>query len=144
MFNNINIIPIIIAAVVYMILGSIWYSRYVFGTYWMKLTGWLPESSEDKVARKKIANRAMILNGVVALVLAFVIERVIYYSVPVVTLTNTLLVSGLLWLGFTAATNTAEYIYSTKPKKWLVFLINQGFLLLAILAMTFVLLFLRI
>ncbi len=142
MFYHINFIGIIVAAIVYMICGWAWYSKYLFGARWMRLMNWITNdsSSEERAARKATSNRAMYFNVAIALILAFVLERIIY-NVPLVTIPNTIFLSILIWLGFTAATNSTEYIYNSRGHSWELFLINQVFFLLMTLIMTFILLF---
>jgi hypothetical protein len=141
MLYHIDIIGIVIAAVAYMIIGGLWYSPYLFGKRWMTLVGW-PEnmSPEEKAAKKKSANRAMGFNFVAALVMAFALERIIY-NVALVTFSQNLTLAFLLWLGFTAATNITEYLYTVKPRPWELFFINQGLMLVATLLMAVILYF---
>jgi len=138
MFYHIDILGIILATVAYMIVGWLWYSPFIFGKRWMKLMRMDAVSPDEMVVLKKSSNRAMILTGINALIMAFVLERVIY-NVPLVTFGMTIALSVLLWIGLVATSCANEYIFSYKGKPWSVYLINQGNMIVTIIIMTIIL-----
>lgn len=144
MFYHIHIVAIIVAAIAYMVVGSLWYSPFVLGKQWMKAVGMSDFSTiapDQKKAMKRRANRAMIFNFLIALVVAFVLERILY-NTPLVTLSMTLSLSVLIWLGFVAASNVTDYLYVPEKRSWTVYFINQGNQLATIVVMTIIIYFL--
>ena len=69
---SINLIPVIIAAVVNMVLGMLWYSPYLFGKYWMKVQG----KTSDKVSSSG-AGIMYVLNTITSLVFAYVLAHIL-------------------------------------------------------------------
>jgi hypothetical protein len=134
MFNDIHIVGVVVATVVYMIVGALWYSPILFAKKWMELSGMSGDMSPEQ---KASARNAMMLGVIPGLITALVIER-IFYHLPMVTVPLTLSLVFLIWLGFTAAPYSADYIYGMGKKSWTLFAINQGFTLVAFMLMTYV------
>ncbi len=144
MFYQIHIVGIVVAAIASMVVGTAWYSPYLFGKRWMALVGFPDMSNlspERKAELKKKANQSMVIAFLASLVTAFVLERVIYHT-PLVTLKLTLTLSILLWLGFVAAMGVTEYVYSPEPKPKVLYAITLSHQLASIVVMTLVLYFL--
>ena len=140
--NDINFLAIIIAAVTAFILGGLWYSQYLFGKKFMQLTGMNSSvlNTEEKAAGKKRANRAMGITFIALLVTAFALERIQYYLIRP-RLCFSIGVAIFFWLAFAAATNISEYLYVTKPRPWLLFVLNQAYVLTSFILMTLVIFF---
>lgn len=45
---NINYLAVLIAAIVSMIVGGLWYSPILFGKMWTKAMGWNEETMKEK------------------------------------------------------------------------------------------------
>jgi hypothetical protein len=120
---EINYSAIIASTIVYMIIGFIWYSKWVFGKIWMKL------NKEPKKTRMFLAHFGSIVS-------AFVISFVMSYFIRHLHVHNFFygaLVGFSAWLGFVLTTNLAGALYAAKPVK--LFLIDAGYFLIAFIVM---------
>ena len=133
MFYHIDYIGIIVATIIYMIVGSLWYSPFLFGKKWAELAG-MPQNMT--LAEKAAAKKAMMYAFIPGLVLAFGLERLLY-NIPMVIPAYTFPLVIMTWLSFSAAVNSTDYIYNPTKRPWLLFAINQGYYLVATLLMTF-------
>lgn len=123
----INIIPVILATIVRMIVGTAWYSPKLFGTPWMKLVGISALSdAEKKEEMKQKAPRAFVVGLVSNAVLAY-----LFTYVPFVTLGTALGLAFLLWIGFFAPAHIGGVIWEQRPLK--LFYINGGYELVALI-----------
>lgn len=122
---EISLFSVLIAAILYMVIGMIWYSKYLFGPVWLKLCG-MKESEMKK-------NRLNILWGfLVALVIAYFLAFFEGY-LGVTTVSDGMFVGFCLWLGFVATTQISGVIWCKMPFR--LFLINTGAKLLSLLVM---------
>ena len=132
---EVNMLGVFLAAVSSMIVGSIWYSKGVFGTAWSKLAG-----IDEKKARQEMG---MSLTGmfVLALVMAYVLAHVAYLSNAFFvdkTYTESAVTTGFwVWLGFVLPVAASNSLFDKKRKKlsaihagnWLVTLIVMGWVI---------------
>ncbi|MFZ2253046.1 MAG: DUF1761 domain-containing protein [Minisyncoccia bacterium] len=65
MFENINELSVLVAAVVAAAVGSIWYSPLLFGTVWMKSIGFTMEEGEMPKREMMIASAKGVLAQIV-------------------------------------------------------------------------------
>ncbi|OGW83022.1 MAG: hypothetical protein A3C47_02940 [Omnitrophica bacterium RIFCSPHIGHO2_02_FULL_51_18] len=115
MFEDLLINPwaVLGSAVLGMVIGMLWYSPFLFGKLWMKLSH---ISEQDMEQAKKGAARAKsyggaFLNGLVmSFVLAFFLDRVGAYDVV-----EGLIVAVMLWLGFVATVLFSAVLWERKP-----------------------------
>src|SRR5690606_2981555 len=83
-----------------MVVGSVWYTPKVFGTYWMRV------ANVDPSGEARDAVRPIVLTLVVSFVTAWVLAGATYLSWSFYGggyLSNALLTALVLWAGFTAA-----------------------------------------
>lgn len=131
---NVNLFAIIVAAVVSMGLGFLWYSPYVLGNQWMKERSFTKDSL--KSAQKEMG-KLYALSFVVSLITAYVLAHVMtlseaFYNTPMV---QTGLSSGFfMWLGFVMPVQVTSTIFSDK-KNWRLFGIDTGYQLASLLVM---------
>jgi hypothetical protein len=114
--ENPNFFAIVIAALINMILGAIWYAPKVFGNAWIALTG----MTEEK--QKNGAGKAMGWAVVASLVTAFVMSYILQFvrrAFPGVPLSfmNGAWLGFYLWLGFTGAVMFSNYQFNQQPNK---------------------------
>lgn len=130
---TVNYAAVFLAAVVSMAVGFAWYNPMLFGKQWMKLMGHTTASM--KSAQKEMG----MLYGVsfvAALFTAFVLSHVMtmsenFFHYPM--LTTGLMSAFWMWLGFVAPVQLTDVIFGNK--KWLLFGINTGYQLTALLCM---------
>jgi len=95
----INYFAVILATLSSMVVGSIWYTPKVFGTYWMKQAGIERDTMGSAV-------RPIIVTLLVSFVTAWVLAGAVWISFEFYGgsfLVNALLTAAILWAGFTAA-----------------------------------------
>lgn len=121
MISNVNIWAVLIASVASMIIGMAWYSRILFGKQWMTLMG----MSEDQVkADCKKMTKPMIIHFISNLILFFALGRVIFLTTTI-SLSGSVALAILLWLGFVAASSVGAVVW--EKKSWTLFFINTSY-----------------
>ncbi len=133
LFENVNFIALLAAAVVNMIVGSFWYSPAGFGKLWIKLS---------KVEMDKNKNMGLMyaLTFVGSLVQAFVLSRIIMYAGSADMISGAK-IGLLVGLGFLATTSLNNVVFGGKPLKlyyldlgyYLVVLVINGALLASLM-----------
>jgi len=110
---EINIWAVLLATLSTMVIGSIWYTPKVFGTYWMRVAKVTP-SGEAKDAIGPI---------LVTLVVSFVTALVLAGSISIAQhfyegsfLLNAIVTSVILWAGLTAARFVTHDAFEGRPK----------------------------
>lgn len=124
---SVNYVSIVIASVLAMVVGFLWYSPMLFAKQWMKESG-LKESD----IKKEEAKKGYLIMFVASLAMAFVLAQLVY-----VTNANDL-VSGatvgfMSWFGFVLTTQVAKVAFEGQSQK--LFLINVGHYLVAMMLM---------
>lgn len=124
--TSVNWWAVIAATVVNMVLGSLWYSRMLFGTAWMKLSGVDPQKATAG------RNRAYFLMLVTAFITAFLLA-VFVGTIGAATAMEGALIGFLLWLGFVATTMSASVLFEGRPVA--LYAINASYHLVAFVFM---------
>ena len=127
--DNIQIdwLTVVIAAVLNMIIGFLWYSKWLFGPKWMKLC---KMKKEDCCGMDKMN---LLYAFIVSLVIAYFLAFFEAY-LSVTTVTDGMFVGFCIWLGFVATTQISSVIWRKKPFE--LFVINTGGKLLSFLVMS--------
>jgi hypothetical protein len=115
----INYVAVVVAALVPMILGAIWYAPAVFGNVWMQLVGKKPED-----IRKGALPQAYGMMFVGALVLSFTLAHVLRWA-NASTAVAGLKVALTMWIGFVLATSAGTYIFEGRPVR--LYWLNNGY-----------------
>lgn len=110
---NINPLAVLIAGLVHMVLGLMWFTPKLFGNTWVELTG-----KEMKPATQWIA-AGIIGHLVMALVLAMIVNLA-----NATTLVGGIIVGIVICLGFVAPLEIGELIWEKIPFK--LFMIRVG------------------
>lgn len=113
---HINYVAVVVAALVSMILGAIWYAPPVFGNVWMQLIGKKPEDLQTGAMPQAYA-----MMFVAALVLSFVLAHVLRWA-NAMTAIGGVKVALTMWIGFVLTTSAGGFIFEGRPVKlyWLV------------------------
>ncbi|MEO6014212.1 MAG: DUF1761 domain-containing protein [Devosia sp.] len=106
----INLWAILVAALIRMVVGSVWFSPILFVKPWQALTGVTPESMQKGLAK------AIVIDVVLSLVMAFVLFHAVVYA-GALTLWAGAAVGLLNWLGFVVATHLPLWAYENRPFK---------------------------
>lgn len=108
----INWLAVIVAAVLRMVVGSVWYSPVAFVKPWQQLTGVTPESMQ------KGLGKAIGIDLVLSLVMSFVLLHAVMYATNMAPTLLTGAVVGLInWLGFVLATHLPLWAYENRSLK---------------------------
>jgi hypothetical protein len=122
----INWWAVLVAAIVRMAIGALWYSPLLFGPRWMALTNC---TEADMKARMP---RLLVFDFITSLIMAFVLLHAVYYA-GARTLATGAAVGFFNWLGFIATVTFGLTIY--EKRAWPLFLIANGFQLVSLLVM---------
>jgi hypothetical protein len=107
---TINLLPVIVAGIINMAIGMLWYSPYVFGKLWIKSMQKTPEEM------KQGANPFVyILNTIAALLLAYVLAHIVKYA-NINTAVMGVEAGFWVWLGFVVTTVLPTYLYEGRNK----------------------------
>jgi hypothetical protein len=134
---DVNYLAILIAAILSMVAGFIYYHPAVLGKPWMKAAGYTPASL--KTDQKKMG-KYYGLSFVLALVTAYVLAHVMamsqsYFGNPMIQ--TGLMTAFWSWLGFVMPVQATGEIFGNK--NWTLFALNTGYQLVALLLMGLVL-----
>src|SRR4051812_19045056 len=122
----IHFLPLIAAAAVRMALGALWYSPLLFLQTWHRVSGVTETEMKAGMAR------AVAVDLVGSLIMAFVLLHAVRYA-GATTVPQGMAVGFFNWLGFVAVVTIGTVTYLRKPFQ--LFLVQNGYLLLSLLAM---------
>lgn len=111
MIPAINFFAVIAATLSSMLVGSIWYTPKVFGTYWMRTAKVTPGEGKSAVG-------PILITLLVSFVTAWVLSGAIYLSYNFYGgsfLVNALLTGLILWAGLTAARFITHDAFEGRP-----------------------------
>jgi hypothetical protein len=107
---SINLVPVIVAAVINMALGMLWYSPYLFGKLWMKAQGKTPEDTKSAYV-----GIMYVLNTLTSLVFAYLLAHIVKYA-NLNTIQLGAVAGFWVWLGFVVTTVLPVYLFERRPK----------------------------
>jgi hypothetical protein len=121
---TINLIPVIIAGVINMVIGALWYSPFVIGKLWMRSMG-----KTDEEIKQGFSGAAMglvyVVNTIASLLFAYVLAHIIKFA-SLTTFTQGANAGFWVWLGFVVTTVIPGYLYEGRPKLlYFLFIIYQ-------------------
>lgn len=117
---DINYLAVLIAALINMFLGMLWYSPYMFGKMWIAALG----KSEEEL-KKSASGPIYIVSMVAALILAYVLAHIIIYA-QATTVVQGIQTGFWVWVGFTVTTLLPVYLYEKRPMKiYFIYIIYQ-------------------
>ncbi len=119
-----SMVPIIAMAVVYMVLGSLWYSKVLFGEVWM--------SCCKKEECSSCSWTCYLGCFITALVMGYVMSHFVT-SMGAMDAMSGAKVGFWAWLGFIATTCFSAVLWAKKPLK--VYFVDVGFYLVVLLLM---------
>ena len=119
---DIHWLAVIVAAIVNMVVGAVWYSRSFFGKEWAKLTGRRLEEMGGGLGYGVAAVAALIQSWVLA-------HFVLYAGSD--TFWNGLVTGFWIWLGFIGVIMAAGIVF--EGRSWMLWKINSGYYLVVLL-----------
>ena len=133
----VNWIGVIVAGVVGMVVGALWYGP-LFGKLWARLVGMTQEKMEEAKQKGMAKSYVIGLIGqlVTAYVLAYLIALTGSYSINVLVP-----LVFWIWLGLIMPIMIGGSLWEGKP--WKLVLLNGAYYIVVLMAMSFVLLYLK-
>jgi hypothetical protein len=122
---DLNWLAILVAAVVPMVLGALWYSPVLFARPWMRAVGRTPEELSG-------ASLGYALSALVALVTSYVLARVVKWA-EVDDVWNGALVGLFVWIGFVATVLAVNTYFGGRPR--MLWAIDAGYQLASLVVM---------
>ena len=114
---GVNYLAIVVAAVVALVIGFIWYSPWVFGNRWMTYLG----TTQAQLGNPGPTGMAV---GVVASLINAWVLAVLSLNLGVKSLTDGVMLGVLAWLGFMATITAAQISFEKKP--WGLWVLNNA------------------
>lgn len=127
---KINYAAIVASALIYWVLGAIWYSPLLFAGKFIALMRWTPEQLARIEAEGAGAQIALAFVG--SLVAAYVLAHIVRYT-NAENATDGAKTGLWLWLGFIVTSNLNTVFFEFRPLG--LYLINIGYHLVAFLSM---------
>ncbi len=124
MLGNVDWLEIIAASIVSFLIGSIWYTRYLFGNKWLRSKG-LDEKKHKELMEKSNFNltRTLILEFITRVIRSYAYAQVLQYYNPS-PLKDYIRVSVLICIGFSVTENIGSWLWDMKT--FTLILINAG------------------
>ncbi|HEV2799041.1 MAG TPA: DUF1761 domain-containing protein [Pyrinomonadaceae bacterium] len=127
---KINYAAVAVSAVIYWMLGGLWYSPLLFGGKFIEIMRWSPEQLARIEREGAAAQLALTFFG--SLVASYVLAHVVRYTSAESAKAGAK--AGLwLWLGFVVTTNLNTVFFEFRPIS--LYLINISYHLVALLSM---------
>lgn len=124
------VVSFVVAAIVNMVIGAIWFARPVFGKRWMAGLG---KSEAEMQAMMKGAGKAYAVSFLGSLLLAAILTLILGMTGALDSIASALEVSFLVWLGFVLTTSLPSVLFEKRPAA--VFGITSGYTFIAFLVM---------
>ena len=118
--GSINYLAVVVAIVINMAAGAVWYSPLLFAKPWMAANG----LTEESIREAGSATRGYVVAVIASIVIAFAIALFAQAS-GADTPVEGLILGLAAGLGFVATTFAANYIFESRPLK--LYLINAGY-----------------
>lgn len=123
---HINYVAVIVAALISMVAGAIWYSQPVFGKKWTKLNGRSMNDIQGGAAT------GYVFTTIGSLIMAYVLAHFVDYA-QAQTFSQGMLTGFWAWIGFVAPAMGAEAVFAGRSRD--LYLINVGYQLVALVLM---------
>jgi hypothetical protein len=114
---GVNYIAVVVAAVVALVIGFIWYSPRVFGNRWMAYLG----TTQAQLGNPGPTGMAV---GVVASLINAWVLALLSLNLGGKSLTDGVMLGVLAWLGFMATITAAQISFEKKP--WGLWILNNA------------------
>ena len=129
---EVNYLAVVVAAVVSMVLGYVWYGA-LFGKQWISMMKFTPEAMAE--ARAKGMGKTYALMFVGSLVMSYVLWHTIVFAIGFTQTSGAMtgVSTGFwMWLGFIAPVTLGSVLWEGKP--WRLWILNIGYYLVTLVA----------
>lgn len=133
---DINYWAILVSAIAFFFLGSLWYTKILFGNAWIESMGKTMEELEKEKADSNMT-KSFVIMFIASLLMAFVMAHFVDFMAAALPESNELYV-GLwtgfwVWAGFIASYVLTAVAFEDRP--WKYYFINTGYWLVGTLMM---------
>jgi len=126
----VNLIAVLVAGIVGMVIGGLWYSSLLFGTTWMKLMG--ITTKQMKQMKKKNMTGSYIAMFIGLLVMAYVLAYVLD-MMNATSVASGALGGLILWVGFIATVLLSSVFWEGRSVS--LYILNAAYWLVVVVAM---------
>ncbi len=130
----VNYVAVLVSSILAMVIGGFWYSPFLFGKMWMKLSGLTQKDME--ACKKKGMAKYYLVQFIASLLTAFVLAMFLGL-LSVTSIMGGLQVAFWVWLGFNATQMVGCVLWEGKPVK--LYILNVAHQLVNLLVMGVVL-----
>lgn len=123
---QINYMAVVVAAVINMAVGFLWFGP-LFGKTWMKMIGFTKEDMEK--AKASGMTKSYVVAFVAALVMAYVLSHFVQVGGAVSAATGAM-IGFWIWLGFIATAVLGSVLWEKKSVNW--FILTVGYYLVVL------------
>lgn len=127
---NVNLLAVLVAAIVSMVIGSLWYSTILFGKTWIRLSG-LTQENMDK-AKQKGMGKTYTFGFIGSLLMSYVLAHSVAYA-SAVTFGGGMVAGFWNWLGFVVPVILGSILWENRSVG--LFFINIGYYLVSLIIM---------
>ncbi len=120
LFDGVNFLHVLVAALAYWALGSIWYSKILFSAKWVELANININDPNATKGMGLMFSGSFVLMFIISLVIAILANRM-----GVGTCMGGIKLGLIVGIGFSATSIGINYLYEKKPM--VLFLINAGY-----------------
>lgn len=120
---DVNWVAVIVAAIVNMVVGAVWYSKPLFAKEWSKLTGRKMDQMGDGSMSYGVA-------AIGALLQSYILAHFVVYAAAT-TFWEGVVTGFWLWLGFVAVVVAVHNMF--EGRSWSLWKINAGYFLIVLL-----------
>ncbi len=124
---SINLLAVLVAAVVHIVLGFLWYGP-VFGKTWMGLMG-LNQKDLEKKKKDAHMGKSYAIMIIGTLVMSYVLAHFVDYT-DATTFLLGMQAGFWIWLGFVAPVTLSSVLW--EGKSWKLYLLNNAYNLLGL------------
>jgi hypothetical protein len=109
LLSQVNYFAVLTCGIIATGLGYLWYSPFFFGKLWLQEK----DQTEEELKRRNSSFRIYGLTFLGHIVMAYVLARIMSYT-NATTVTESMRLAFLCWVGFTASTMLINAVYEKK------------------------------
>lgn len=111
---TINFWPILVASAVSFLIGSVWYSPFLFGKDWMTLSN---KTASDIASIRSIGSWKAYVAQFIAIFITFAVLGFLIAATGATTATDGAFLAFLVWFGFVLTDAVGIFMWERKPMK---------------------------
>lgn len=120
---HVHYLAVLVAVIINMLVGAVWYSPAIFGKTWSKLIGKKMENMQEN------AGTGYLVSAIGAVLGSFILANIIR-DVGITTALRGAMFGFWLWLAFVAAATASDIVFA--GRSWKLWKINAGYFLVVL------------